>query len=248
MKSVETLIALLPLFLLFGCSNPADSVPAASVGSNSTATADATTGSEAEARHFVFGPGSSTIAFIGSKVTGRHNGGFRNFAGELKVANGRLADAGNKVVIDASSLWADNNRLTGHLKSPDFFNVAQHPTATFLTTSINQTPDNATVTGDLTLHGVTKQISFPAKIQVAEDAITVAAEFHLNRFDFEMKYPGKADDLIRKEVVLKLNVQAAPGRADFDAVEQAAKTAAAAAPAGTPGPRRSGAQRPLAPR
>jgi polyisoprenoid-binding protein YceI len=247
MKSLKAIAATLPLLLLFGCSNPADDVPAASVGSNATANTDAVAKPDAGGRSYVFGPGSSTISFIGSKVTGRHNGGFRNFAGEFKVINGRLADSGNKVVIDASSLWSDNNRLTGHLKSPDFFHVAQYPTATFVSTSVNQTSDNATVTGDLTLHGITKSISFPAKIQVAEEAVNVTAEFHLNRFDFEMKYPGKADDLIRKEVILKLNVKAAPGNADFEAVEQAAKTAAAAAPARPAGPRASG-QRPAAPR
>ena len=60
------------------------------------------------------------------------------------------------------------------------------------------------------MHGVTKQISFPAKIQVADDAVEIAADFFINRFDFDSKYPGKANDLIRKEVVLKIKVRAAP--------------------------------------
>jgi len=41
------------------------------------------------------------------------------------------------------------------------------------------------------------------------------AQFVLNRFDFEIKYPGKANDLIRKEVVLRLNVKATPGKANL---------------------------------
>ena len=53
----------------------------------------------------------------------------------------------------------------------------------------------------------------------------------INRYDFEIKYPGMANDLIRKEVVLRLNVKSTPGRADFKALEQAAQTAAATAQA-----------------
>ena len=116
-------------------------------------------------------------------------------------------------MIDTTSIYADNERLTGHLKSADFFNAAQMPTATFETTAITPQAANSLVTGNLTLHGVTKQISFPAKIQVSDDAVEVGADFFINRFDFDIKYAGKADDLIRKEVVLKLKVKATPAEA-----------------------------------
>ena len=155
------------------------------------------------------------MGFIGSKVTGSHNGGFKKLSGEFRVANGKVADTGNKVAIDTTSIWTDTDRLTGHLKSPDFFDVARFPTATFETTSIKQDGTNSMVAGNLTLHGVTKQISFPANIQVSENSVEVTADFFINRFDFEIKYAGKTDDLIRKEVVLKLKVKAIPGRATF---------------------------------
>jgi len=160
-------------------------------------------------------------------VTGMHKGGFRKFAGEFHVTGGKVAGTGNKVVIDTTSLWADNERLTGHLKSPDFFGVAQHPTAIFETISVAQNTTNFTVTGNLTLHGVKKQISFPADIKVSNDSADVTARFFLDRFDFQMKYPGKADDLIRKEVVLTLNIKATPGKADFQSIGQPPQTAAA---------------------
>src|SRR5205085_12269717 len=121
----------------------------------------------------------------------KHDGGFKKFDGELHVVDGHLTDAGNKIVIDTTSIWADNDRWTGHLKSPDFFNVDQMPTATFETTAITVGATNSTVTGNLTLHGVTKQISFPASIQINPDTVEVGAQFVLNRFDFEIKYPGK---------------------------------------------------------
>jgi hypothetical protein len=131
--------------------------------------------------------------------------------------------------------------LTGHLKTPDFFDVRQFPTATFESVAIKQADTGSTVTGNLTLHGVTKEISFPATIQVADDAVNVTADFVLDRQDFGINYKGMANDLIRKEVVLKLDVKAGPGRADFASLEQAAQAGASAvqsAPAG--GQRRPG--------
>ena len=253
MNLIKSASAIIPFTFLLGCSNPAKDVPAASVEKASDSATNVAATPEPEGRYFVFGPTNSAIAFTGSKVTGSHNGGFRNFAGEFKVVNGGLAKTGNKVVIDLSSLFADNPRLTSHLKTPDFFGVAQNPTATFVSTAIEEKATNWLVTGDLTLHGVTKSISFPAKIQVIEDAVSVSGVFVINRLDFDIKYPGMAGDLIRKEVVLRLNVKATPGRADFNALEQSAKLAAAAvqsmpAPGGggqRPGP---GGPRPGGPR
>ena len=231
MNLLKILIGTIPLILLSGCSNPADDVPAASVGKASKFATNTAPPPVAGDRYFVFGTNSSTIQFVGSKVTGSHNGGFKHFAGEFKVLDGKLADSGNKVVMDINSTWADSDRLAGHLRSPDFFDAAKYPTATFVSTEIRPSGDAATVTGDLTLHGITKSISFPAKIQVGETGVQLAAEFFLNRLDFGIKYPGKANDLIRKEVVLKLNINATPGRAGFAAVEPAAQAGTASSQA-----------------
>ena len=225
----------MPFLVLLGCSkNPAENVPAAGVRSATNAPVAAAATAPAApaetARSFAFGPTDSSIGFTGSKVTGSHNGGFKNFAGEFKLVNGQLAAAGNRVVIDTTSLWSDADRLAGHLKSPDFFDVAKFPTATFITLAVEAKATNHLVTGNLTLHGITKQISFPAQIEITAAAVAVTAEFFVNRSDFEMKYPGKADDLIRQEVVLKLKVKAAPGAADFKTVEKPTPSAQGFAP------------------
>jgi polyisoprenoid-binding protein YceI len=206
--NIASLIALVPLVVLLGCSkNPAENVPAAEVKTPAT-TEPALV--PMVAKTYTFGPETSAIDFIGSKVTGSHKGGFKKFTGELNVIEDRLVPAGNKVVIDMDSTWSDTDKLTGHLKTADFFDVPKFPTATFVTTAIEKGATNSTVTGNLTLHGVTKQISFPATIQFTNGAVNLNAEFFLNRNDFDIKYAGKADDLIRQEVVLKLKVVAAP--------------------------------------
>jgi polyisoprenoid-binding protein YceI len=227
MRTSRSLALVVTVAALAGCAkNPAEDVPKADVSSASNAPA-ASAGELGAGKTYAFGPNDSSIEFVGSKVTGSHKGGFKQFAGELRVVNGKIADAGNKVVINTTSLWSDNERLTGHLKSPDFFDVAKNPTATFVTSTVTPTPSNSIVAGNLTLHGVTKHISFPAKVQVSDQAVDVSAQFFINRFDFEMKYPGKADDLIRKEVVLNLKLKATPGKADFQSVGQPAQTASA---------------------
>ena len=196
--------------LLIACADPSQDVPAANVSATNTSSSTASA-STAPASAYIITPENSKIEFTGSKVTGKHDGGFKQFQGEVHVSNGAVAHA--KVTIDTTTLWSDTDRLTGHLKSADFFDVEKFPTSVFETTSISGTGDNATVTGNLTLHGITKQITFPAKIAVKDDAVTLAAEFSINRFDFNMKFPGKADDLIRDGVVLKLDVKAAPKQA-----------------------------------
>ena len=83
-------------------------------------------------------------------------------------------------------------KLQGHLKSPDFFDVARFPKATFVSTAIAAGGSGApyTVSGNLTIHGVTKPISFPAQISVAGNTVTAAATFNVNRRDFGLNYPG----------------------------------------------------------
>lgn len=211
----NALLALVPALLIAGCSNPADDVAEAKVGEETKMeTAAADSGGD----FFVVDTANSSVGFVGSKVTGSHTGGFTEFVGELRIVDGNIAGTGNKVVIDTTSMFADNDRLAGHLRSPDFFDVEKHPTSTFETTGIDVAANGtASVTGNLSLHGETKSISFPATITVSDAAVSVKAEFHINRFDFKMEYAGKADDLIRKEVVLKFDIKAKPGRADFSA-------------------------------
>lgn len=190
--------------LLTGCSNPADNTESAKV---SEAVEDVK--SVANAATYSISP-DSTISFIGSKVTGSHEGGFNSFEGTIAVADGKIV-APSKITIQMDSIWSDNNRLTGHLKSPDFFDTANIPTAEFMVTSMHDTPQGPELTGNLTLHGVTKSITFKPEVSISDDQLSLKAEFDIMRFDFGIVYKGKADDLIRDEVVIKLDVKATAG-------------------------------------
>lgn len=201
--------ALLCLPGMLACANPADNVPPAEVAESSDTPA-ATDAMQADgARTFVVGEGS-TVGFIGSKITGSHEGGFKGFGGEISLIDNDPTRSSVRLQIDTTTLWADDDRLTGHLKSPDFFDVETFPEATFTSTSIVPADGGFTVTGNLDLHGIRKSITFPAQIEAGPDEVTAKAEFSIKRFDFGIVYPGKPDDLIRDEVVVKFDVVATP--------------------------------------
>jgi polyisoprenoid-binding protein YceI len=65
------------------------------------------------------------------------------------------------LTIKAESIDTANQKRDEHLRSPDFFNVKQFPTITFTSTAVKATKDGYEVTGDLTMHGMTKSITFP---------------------------------------------------------------------------------------
>ena len=139
----------------------------------------------------------SQIDWVGAKVTNDHKGGFKTLSGHATVADGKLTGA--TVTITLESLFADHPKLEKHLKSADFFDVATHPSATFTLTSVV----DGTATGTLDLHGVKKELKFPATVEVTGTDAKVSAEFTLLRKDFGIVYPGKPEDLIRDEVLVK---------------------------------------------
>lgn len=202
------LLMSLTLFSTLACEDPAKDKPKAEVAAPvSPGTAAPSPGSQT----LVFGAADSKVEFVGAKVTGKHDGSFGQFTGTVNLVSGDPTKSQVKVEIDAASISADNPKLTGHLKSADFFDVEKFPKARFESTSIKAGGDKGathTVTGNLEMHGVSKSITFPASIKVEPGKATVDAEFSINRKDFGLNYPGKADDLIRDDVVIKLTIRA----------------------------------------
>ena len=158
-------------------------------------------------------PENSKIEFTGSKVTGSHDGGFKKFSGTINLVGDKAISSNVNVDIETASIYANVDDLTKHLKTPDFFDVEKFPKATFTSTKVEPNAgagtDSYNVTGDFDLHGVKKSITFPATIKVNADDVQVNAEFTINRKDFGIVYAGKADDLIRDGVVIRLDLKAA---------------------------------------
>ncbi|ARS42784.1 lipid-binding protein [Sphingobacteriaceae bacterium GW460-11-11-14-LB5] len=136
----------------------------------------------------------STITWIGKKVTGSHNGTIALQSGTLAV-NGKNVTGGT-FTIDMNSIKdADGSaKLEGHLKADDFFGAAKFPTSTFVITKVAGSGANLTVTGNLTIKGITKPLSFPATVTVNADGTVsaLAGKITVDRTKYDIRYGSKS--------------------------------------------------------
>jgi polyisoprenoid-binding protein YceI len=202
-RYIATATIALCAVLTFGCTNPAANKPQANVA-GATQEANA---KPAGAETLAITPENSKVEFVAAKITRSHNGSFKKFSGTIDLVADHIENSRVSIDIDAASVTTDEDGLTKHLQTPDFFDVAKFPKATFTSTKIEKSGAAYNVTGNFELHGIKKSISFPATIVAAADSVAVNAEFSINRKDFGLVYPGKADDLIRDGVVIKLNLK-----------------------------------------
>jgi polyisoprenoid-binding protein YceI len=150
------------------------------------------------AQDFVVDSKSSNLKWIGEKVTGKH-------WGTVNIKDGKLTKSGTNFSgmfnIDMTSIKVDdlkdaetNGKLTGHLKSEDFFNVNNFKTATFKVKAIKDykpkkdEKGNHWVTGDLTIKGITHEIGFPALITFSGNSMKAEAKFTINRTKWDIRY------------------------------------------------------------
>ena len=179
----------------------------------------------------------SKIEWVATKVTGYHVGNVPIKTGEIYIKNGNVTggkfvlDLANMQVTGPKSVdSASSKKLLGHLKSADFFDVEKNPEGTFELTDIRPykgeaikdttdprqeeinkykvTDPTHTVSGNLTLKGITKNIEFPARITVSGNTAEAIAKFNINRKDWGIVYPGKPDDLIRDAIHLGISIKA----------------------------------------
>ena len=204
MRKYLTIAIMFFAALAYSCANPAANKPKATIAN---AAPESDSAKPANAETLVISPENSKVEFVAAKVTRSHNGSFKQFTGAIDLVKNSVEASRVTIDIQTSSVVTDEDALTKHLQTPDFFDVAKYPKATFTSTKIEASnAGGAThlVTGNFELHGVKKAITFPATITVAPDSVSVNAEFAINRQDFGLVYPGKADDLIRDGVVIKL--------------------------------------------
>ena len=136
---------------------------------------------------------SSAITWKGYKPTGSHNGTIELQTGTLVMDGENLV--GGSFTVDMSSIKdADcSAKLERHLKSDDFFDVETFTTSTYIITEVELEEGKAIITGNMTIKGITKEISFSAEVSEIDDSILVESEnFQINRADFNVKYKSKS--------------------------------------------------------
>jgi polyisoprenoid-binding protein YceI len=144
-------------------------------------------------------------------------GTFTEFEGKLEVGSD-LASSKAYGTIKAASVSTDWPQRDDHLRSPDFFDVAQYPEITFESTQIEQVDsETLRVTGNLTMHGVTKEIALDAVVDGTEtdpmgnERVGLEVVGQLSRGEFEMKFNqalGSGNVAVSDKVKLALDISA----------------------------------------
>src|SRR5256885_14857711 len=117
----------------FACANPAANKPKASV---TNAAPETNAANPAGAETLVISPENSKVEFVAAKVTRSHNGSFKQFNGTIDLLGNSAEQSRVTIEIETGSVVTDEDQLTGHLKTPDFFDVAKYPKATYVSTKI----------------------------------------------------------------------------------------------------------------
>jgi polyisoprenoid-binding protein YceI len=168
-------------------------------------------------RTFEIDRSHSEVAFQVRHLFGRVRGRFTDFAGQIQYDESQPENSRVDVVVHAVSIDTAEPDRDKHLRTGDFFEVEKYPTLTFHSTSVQPKGDGLEVTGDLTIHGVTKRITFPATLLGAgrdaygAEKVGFEAEFKINRKDFGLHWNAPLETggfLVGDEVKVMISVQA----------------------------------------
>jgi len=212
----QTGLILSAALLTFACGGPSETVE----------TSEAKEVAEATGQAINLDMDATTISWRGYKPAGQHFGKIPATEGSLMVTGDKIT--GGKFTFDITGLKIEDleegsenyGKLWGHLQSPDFFDAANHPTATFEITEIEpfaagdvisdteqfeteNTPMAASelspeapthwISGNLTMRGTSKNIKFPAAVSMENGVITAKAGFNIDRTEWGLSYGDEAD-------------------------------------------------------
>jgi polyisoprenoid-binding protein YceI len=182
--------------------------------------------SEAKGEVFVADTANSRIRFTGHGVGKNHPGIFKLSSGNVAVANNQIT--GGDFVINIKSMeleqkgGAFDEKLHPHLMSGDFFDAEKFGTAKFEITKVEPYKKNAAdasvveganynISGNFTLKDVTKNITFPAKIDLDGNTLKAKGNFDIDRTQWNMNYGNDkslGDKFISEKVNIELDLQA----------------------------------------
>lgn len=167
---------------------------------------------------WVIDPSHTTIGFtVRHAMIAKVRGEFEDFSGSMTLDGANPSASTAELVAQTASIATGNADRDGHLKSPDFLDVATFPTLTFTSTGVRPDGDDFIVTGDLTLHGVTKSVDVEFElVGISQDPfgntrIGFEGEATINRKDFGLVWNAALETggvLVSDEVKLTLDVEA----------------------------------------
>lgn len=163
-------------------------------------------------------PNHSAAHFsIKHMMVAKVRGEFSKLSGALSLDDKDPTKSSVEATIDVSSVDTGNERRDGHLKSPDFFDVEKFPSMTFKSRKVVRAPGGFKVTGDLSLHGVTKEVvlDLEGDTTVAKDPwgnakIGGTATTHINRKDFGLTWNKALESggvLVGEDVAITIDME-----------------------------------------
>jgi polyisoprenoid-binding protein YceI len=173
----------------------------------------------ASAVNYAFSNDGSTVQFVGAKITAKHEGSFKAFRGTISVVDADPTKSNVNAEIDIASLSIEPAKLAGHLKTPDFFDAEKFPKITFKSKSVKaKGSDELSVTGDLTIHGVTKEVvlevegpSAPSTDPFGNVRVGATATTKIKREDFGLVWNAALEAggvLVGNEVKITIDISA----------------------------------------
>lgn len=157
-------------------------------------------------------PVHSTISFSVRHFLTQVGGEFNDFGGTIVYDPDHPSASSVEFTVQATSLDTDNDRRDGHLRSPDFFAVEEHPTLTFKSKKVAGMGDDLAVTGDLTIRGVTKEVTVAVDVlgTMGEKA-GFATEFEVDRNDYGVAWNRAVEGggtILGDDVEIRIDIEA----------------------------------------
>jgi len=214
MKSIVKVFGFAALaFAATSCSAPEGKEATAGEAKEVTTTTQAE-----DVKTFEINTSASKMNWVGTKPAGEHSGFLNLSEGNLMVSEGKIQSG--TFVLDMVSITCtdlqgeDKTNLEGHLKNNDFFEVEKFPTGEFAITEVKELAGEGTthqITGNLTLKGITKSVTFAANVEVTDSGVKATApQFLIDRTEWEILYKSSkvGDMAINDKMGVSLQVEA----------------------------------------
>jgi polyisoprenoid-binding protein YceI len=133
-------------------------------------------------------PEASEVTFNATSRLMNAEGQFHRLSGEVTVDPKDLTTAKVTLSIEAGSIDTGIGMRDSHLRSEDFFDIKKFPSITFESQRVEGSGRRVNVYGQLTIHGVTRDIEVPVEIAMSDVALTAKGEFVINRRNYGMNY------------------------------------------------------------
>lgn len=163
----------------------------------------------ADTVRYRLGPPHGQIAFKATSRLVDADGRFHRFQGEVRMDPKALEHAVVSLAIDAASVDTGIFRRDDHLRSEDFFHVTRFPQITFASRRVAPADGKVLVTGDLTLRGVSREVTVPVELELSAEGLRARGEFAIRMSDYGMTYRSWFNPL-RDEVRILFDLRGVP--------------------------------------